>query len=201
MGNRFVWLLVKRSKELPFSSSPDEQAMIELTGRISKALQHGRTIGQLGMTAAFQNAWKAIYHDLSAERPGMAGALLGRAEAQVMRVAGLYAVLDGQRDLDLPHLKAALAVWEYAERSTVMIFGDSTGDPVADAILRGVRTSGELSDSQVSDLFGRHMSATHLAGAKTVLLAAGLIHSVEVETGGRPRIAWRPGAKKAKEAK
>ena len=140
------------------------------------------------------------YHELSADRPGMAGALLGRAEAQVMRLSGLYAVLDGYSVIDLVHLQAALALWRHAEASTRMIFGDSRGDPVADTILRALRQNGEQTDSQLSDVFGRHMSAAKLDRAKGVLQATGLAHSVSVETGGRPRMVWRAGAKQANNA-
>jgi len=200
-GNRFVWLAARRSKELPFPSEPDQAALTQLAGSIRRAVQHGRTCAALSLTEAGRKAWAAIYHDLSADRPGLAGALLGRAEAQVMRLAGLYALLDGQTAIDLPHLEAACALWAYAEASTVLIFGDATGDPVAGTILRSVTAGGELSDSQVSGLFGRHVSAARLDRAKVTLVAAGLIHSDVIETGGRPRMVWRAGAKKAKEAK
>jgi hypothetical protein len=128
----------------------------------------------------------------------MAGALLGRAEAQVMRLSGLYAVLDGQSVIDLGHLKAALAIWQYAESSTRMIFGDSLGDPTADTILKALRARGEITDSDISDLFRRHKTAAELERAKGVLEKVGQAHCVTIETDGRPRIVWRAGAKKAK---
>ena len=114
-----------------------------------------------------------------------------------MRLAGLYALLDGRDTMERVHLKAALAVWQHAEASTKMIFGDSLGDPVADTMLKPIHANGEQTDSQLSDLFGRHMSAAKLGQAKFTLSKAGLIHGVTVETNGRPRIVWRVGAKKA----
>ena len=80
-----------------------------------------------GSTDIARDAWGTIYHDLSADRPGMAGALLARAEAHVMRLSAIYCVLDGQNAIELDHLKAALALWQYAESSTRLIFGDSLG--------------------------------------------------------------------------
>jgi len=171
--------------------------MRQLAGRIGQIIERGRAISLIELSPDAREGWKAVYHDLSADHPGLARALLGRAEAQVMRLAALYAVLDGQSVMALVHLQAALALWDYAEASTRLIFGDSTGDPKADMILRAVRASGELSDSQVSDLFGRHMTAAKLDRAKDSLLAANLIHCETVETSGRPRVVWRPGEKKA----
>lgn len=200
-GNRFVWLIVRRSKELPFSSAPNPLDQERLVLELRRVLQNGQMIGRIGLTNEARQAWSSIYHDLSAERPGLAGALLGRAEAYVMRLAALYAVLDEQGMVASPHLKAALALWEFAEASTRMIFGEATGDPVQDTILRAVKTSGALSDSQVSDLFGRHVPAARLDRAKAALVEAGMIHSKMVETAGRPRVTWKAGAKKAKDEK
>jgi hypothetical protein len=196
-GNRFVWFAVRRSKELPFPSSPPESDLSVLAAAIRKILPIARACGELTLSTLAREQWKQLYHDLSADRPGMAGALLGRAEAQVMRLSGLYAVLDGHSIIDLVHLKAALALWQHAEASTRLIFGDSLGDPDADAMLRAIRTIGERTDSELSDLFKRHRSAAELERAKGTLMQAGLAHPVTIETDGRPRIVWRAGAKKA----
>ena len=196
-GNRFVWLMVQRSKELPFPSTPDQEELEALARRIGAAIRHGRTLGRLTLTDATCEAWRAIYYDLSADRPGLAGALLGRAEAQVMRLAGLYALLDGEGAVDTVHLKAALALWEYAESSTRQIFGNSTGDSIADTILQALRSSNELDESAISALFGRNVSAARLDQAKGVLESNGLAHgAIRVsELGGRPARVWRRGTK------
>ncbi|MDI3465643.1 MAG: hypothetical protein OJF50_004464 [Nitrospira sp.] len=196
-GNRFVWFVVRRSKELPFPSAPPESELACLARTIRDVLPTARACGELRLSPSARELWVASYHDLSADHPGMAGVLLGRAEAQVMRLCGLYAVLDGQSVIDLVHLQAALALWQYAEASTRMIFGDSLGDPTADTMLRAIRTKGEQSDSELSDLFKRHKPAAELERGKQVLEQAGLAHCVTIETEGRPRIVWRPGAKKA----
>jgi hypothetical protein len=189
-GNRFVWLAVKRSKMLPFGADPDETALHTLAVGVGKAIRCGRTIGRTELTDAFCEAWKEVYPVLSEGQPGLAGSLLGRAEAQTMRLSALYAVLDGTGKIDAVHLEAALALWDYAEASTKLIFGDSTGDPVADTILRAVRTGGELSDSEISSLFGRNISASRLERAKVALLSAGLLQRRTDPGSGRPRTVW-----------
>ncbi|MEP6959251.1 MAG: hypothetical protein ABI980_11025 [Nitrospirota bacterium] len=194
-GNRFCWFAVRRSKELPFPGTPIESDLAAVAARLKDALRVARGVGALRLSASTREAWGAVYHELSADRPGMAGALLGRAEAHVMRLAGLYALLDGRDTIDLVHINAALALWQHAEASTKMIFGDSLGDPAADTMLKAIRASGELTDTQLSDLFGRNLSAVKLELAKGVLAAAGLVHCVTLETGGRPRIIWRAGTK------
>ncbi len=191
-GNRFLWLLVKRSKEVPFSSSPEPTALQALALRIRRAGQAGRSVGQLELTEAAKDVWLAVYHDLSSDRPGLVGSLLARGEAQVLRLAALYCLLDAQRAIDRVHLMAALAIWQYSEESATIIFGDATGDADADVILRAVRTR-EYSDSEISDLFARNRSQARLNQAKQMLQAAGLIHSVILKSIGRPQRVWRAG--------
>lgn len=195
-GNRFVWFFVQRSKELPFPSMPDDSKMGELASRVGSAIRQARSVGAIGMTESFCEKWKAVYHKLSADRPGLAGSLLGRAEAHVMRVSALYAVLDGHKDIDLTHLNAALALWDYAEASTRLIFGDNTGDLEADTILRTLRERGELTDTDISGLFRGHAPALRLQQAKALLESAGFIYQEKMTTEGRSRTIWRPVAKK-----
>jgi hypothetical protein len=59
------------------------------------------------------------------ECPGLVGTLLARAEAQVLRLSMLYALLDGTATIRTEHLYAALALWEYVEASVTYIFGTS----------------------------------------------------------------------------
>ena len=53
----------------------------------------------------------------------MLGAATSRAEAQVLRISVLYAILDKALWIRPEHLLAALAVWEYAERSARKSWG------------------------------------------------------------------------------
>lgn len=192
-GNRFAFFVVKRAQELPEFSEPDRAQTEAVTGRLKAALLYARTADRLTMTAAAREEWIAIYHDLSADRPGVVGALLGRAEAQVQRVAALYCLLDLQRQVDIPHLRAALALWLYAEASTEYLFGNSTGDPDADNILAAIHRAGELSDTEISALFSYNRTQKRLDQAKKILEVAGLVTSDERKTGerGRPVRVWK----------
>lgn len=61
--------------------------------------------------------WWGIYEVLSEGKPGLLGAVISRAEAQVMRLSCLFALLDCSLVVRKPHLEAALAVWRYSEDS------------------------------------------------------------------------------------
>lgn len=136
-----------------------------------------------------------VYHDLSKDRPGLPGALLNRSEAYVMRLAALYALLDCQNHIGHSHLVAALTLWDYSERSVYLIFGDKTGDPIADIILGALKRN-ELTDTQISNFFHRNQNAGRLNHAKRFLEELGRITSYQRETNGRDETVWKIGCDK-----
>ena len=69
------------------------------------------------MTGAARTFWEPTYDALMTERHGLLGAVTARGATQVLRVALIYALLDGVEQMDVVHLKAALAVWNYCGRS------------------------------------------------------------------------------------
>jgi len=101
----------------------------------------------------------------------MAGAVTGRAEAQVMRIGAIYALLDQSLQIRLEHLQAALALWEYCELSAAWIFGTSTGDRNADKILRALRHAANgLTKTGISrQVFNGHAASVDIEDALRLL--------------------------------
>jgi hypothetical protein len=100
--------------------------------------------------------------------------------------------MDKSSRIELGHLEAALALWDYAEESTRYVFGDATGDPVADAIYEALKAAGErgMSRTEIRDLFKRHRSADRINRALALLLKAGRVLRGSKETGGRAAEWW-----------
>jgi hypothetical protein len=113
LANRFLWVCVRRSKILPFGGNLDASDFGRSVVRLHAAKEWGRDERELVFSVAARDAWSRVYPDLSAGRPGLLGAVLARAEAQVLRLAILYAALECSPTIELPHLEAGLAVWEY----------------------------------------------------------------------------------------
>ena len=91
----------------------------------------------------------------------MLGAACGRSSAQVLRFALIYALLDGTSAIDVAHLRAGLAVWDYCEQSAKHIFGDLLGDKVADTILLALRSAGSagMSRTEIYYLFNKNQTS------------------------------------------
>ena len=121
--------------------------------------------------------WRDVYGRLTKGHPGLFGAVTARSEAQVIRVALIYAVLDESDLVKLPHVEAGLAVWDYCEKSARHIFGEMLGDNVADTILIGLKQAfpeGLSRTEIIRDLFGSHGRSTAIAKALAKLRALGL---------------------------
>jgi hypothetical protein len=162
-ANRFLFPLVKRSKLLPFGGDISDEVIEGLGKELAEILW--RDIPQfplsIGMTNQAAAAGRQAYERLSAANPGLFGAVTARAEAQTLRLAMIYALLDGERNIDVDHLAAGMAVWEYCEASAALIFGKAAGDAVADEILRALKQASEdgLTRTVIRDLFGRNQTA------------------------------------------
>src|SRR5262249_17823093 len=86
------------------------------------------------------------------------GVITQRAAAQVLRLSMIYALMDQSNLIKPPHLKAALALWDYSEQSVKMIFEDMTGDANVDLILKCGRAFKKITRTELWALIGRSNS-------------------------------------------
>jgi hypothetical protein len=193
-ANRMLWLCVRRARVLPFGGALDDETIAELARRTAATIEAApRQRERVPMTADAREAWRRVYPQLSEGRPGLLGALTARAEAQVVRLALIRALLDGHGEISTDHLRAALALWEYADASAYYIWGDTLGDPVPDEIMRALRQAGAAgrTRTELRDLFRRHRGAEDISRALATLTTAGKATRImRSDTGGRPAELW-----------
>jgi hypothetical protein len=129
-GNRFSFFCVRRSQILPRGGQIDATKLADLTKRIQSALDFARKeIGILKFSDETLGKWDELYPKLSAERPGLLGSMLARAEAQVCRLAFVHAAMDKSALVQPRHLTPAVALWEYSEASVEHIFRQEARRP------------------------------------------------------------------------
>lgn len=190
-ANRFLFAQVRRSKHLPHGGSLSDRDLLPLSRALAAAVGKAREIDRVQMDADTRVAWETVYESLAVERGGMFGAITARAEAQTIRLALIYALLDGAAQIQLQHLEAALAVWSYCEESAREIFGDRTGNALADRILDALRAATEpLSRTAISAVLGRHAGREQIELALDLLRQSGMARSSSVPTGGRSVERW-----------
>lgn len=192
-ANRILWTCARRSKLLPEGGQINRVDFGPLLRRLTQAVQAAQNVGEMVRDDGARSLWRSVYADLSEGKPGLLGAVTSRGEAQVMRLASIYAMLDCTHIISEPHLRAAMAVWDYAERSAAYVFGESLGDPLADEIWSKLKQTGCMTRTEIRDLLGRNASADKIGAALATLLEAGLATKhVQRDGPGRPEESWFP---------
>ncbi len=193
-ANRIIWIGVRRSKILPDGGNLNDDDLQPLRKRLQDVINFSKTVGEMKRDEESRALWHKVYPYLTRDSQGLLGAVTSRAEAQVLRLSGVYALLDRSPVIRQEHLLAALAFWDYSERSAAYIFGDSSGDPVADTILVKLRSAypSGVSQEEIQNLFSRNHKADRLHAALNVLAQHGLVVQEKEKTGqsGRPASLW-----------
>ncbi len=176
-GNRFLWVCVRRSKLLPEGGRLNEVDFTSFLSRLSEAVNFATQAGRISFDEESRGLWREVYGPLSEGKPGMFGALVSRAEAQVVRLACIYALLDQSKTIR----PVLMTSQKYA-----------TGDPMADQILAALRDApGGLSQTDINNLFGRNLPSGRIHQALNLLLNQRLVVAESRETGGRRAIIWK----------
>jgi len=191
-ANRFLFVCARRSKLLPEGGMLGDDELRPLIDRLRDALRFAGVQGKLERSSEARTLWANVYGELSEGRPGLLGAATSRAEAQVGRLAVLYALLDHAGEVRAEHLRAALALWDYCHRSAAYVFGAALGDPLADELLERLRRAGSkgLSRTEIRDALGRHRPGDEIDRALAQLEGLKLAQHEDVTTGGRPAERW-----------
>lgn len=193
-GNRFLVVKVQRAQILPRGGNLPQSEWDRLARLRRDAVRDARSIGTMDFTEAGNELWTdLVYYFHAKPRYGLFGAMTARWRPQLLRMAMLYAALDGQSRVDVDHLLAAQCAWEYVEKSTADIFGKATGDPIADRILVAVTESdhGITRDELRSIVGSRNFPTQRIDDAISLLIRSKDVVKVVEETGGRPRTVYR----------
>jgi hypothetical protein len=191
-ANRFLWCCVRRSKLLPEGGLYPQEALAPLAHQLKTVVIAARKTGQMQRDQDARARWAAIYEELSEGKPGLVGHVTARAEAQVLRLSCLYALLDQSPIVHVSHLDAALALWHYCEASARYIFGNALGDALADEILhmlRAVAPDG-MTRTDIYNTFGRNKRSITIQQALAGLWRHQLVTYTTEATAGRPIERW-----------
>jgi hypothetical protein len=119
--------LRKAEQVLPFGGEKLDYSNIQ--HRLKSAIAHARRAEEVPFDGEARKVWEAVYPDLAHPPGGLFGNVTARAEAQVRRLACLYALLDESSFVEVKHLQRQVSqAWKYCANSCRAIFGDATGD-------------------------------------------------------------------------
>jgi hypothetical protein len=198
-SNRILWVATERKKRV---SRPkwidwcrDYPGIVERLKSIVEifTLAH-RT---LVWSKAGEEAWDDFYQSIPDEESGIVGSIIARSDAHVLRLSMKYAILDRTTLMEPRHLEAAMAVWDYCQRSAQWVFGEKTGNKMADKIYWALERAPQgLTKQEIADsVFGRNYTKINLDAALACLLAAKLASFTvdRLKKGGRKAQRWFVG--------
>jgi len=189
--NRFLPVLSRQSKLLPDGGGLSEAALKALGAELAAAVEGISAVGRMSRTAEAAQYWQELYSRLAADHAGdgPVAQVVARAVPQVLRLSVLAALLDEQEQIDLPHLKAAEAMWSYAEDSAWYLFAVGTGNPDLDRLKAFVDYAGDKGVSRRAisvECFGGHRTKTQIDALLAELLSLGNHAERQKPTAGRP---------------
>ena len=193
LANRLLIIACRRTRLLPEGGSADPLHDTGLIAMLAATIKHARAAGHVRLHPHARELWHHAYTTQLATTPtGIAGALCARAEAHVIRLALIYTLADGERQISVEHLQAALALWDYAARSAAWALQGATGDPLAEQIHAALRQAqpGGLTRSQISDALQHNRPAEQIQRALDALTLAGRATRAQIPTAGRPAELW-----------
>jgi hypothetical protein len=190
-ANRFLWVFAQRSKKLPEGGYFHQADTTPFVRRLAEAAKSARVVGEMRRDAEAAELWREIYDRLDEETDSNIAPILSRAEAQIMRLACVYALLDCSAVVRRVHLEAAHALWRYCEASVVCIFGDAPNDRVSSKIMDALIEAGEagLTQTEINYLFKGRVKA--IWRVLRDMQAQGLVSPATEQTAGRWATRWR----------
>ena len=200
LANRFIWFCSRKSKSLPETIEYPTQQLNSFINTLKNIIEEIRGLGEFEVKfdPEAKILWREIFYTIEKNREeGTIGNVLARDIPQVRRIAMIYALLDGSFEfINVIHLKAALAVWEYAESSVRFIFGSGTTpppDPISEKILEYLKEiNAEATQTEINQkCLGGNKSASEISKSLHVLSELGKIsHRVEYLNNTKKTKTW-----------
>jgi hypothetical protein len=193
-SNRVLWVAVQRTKELPIPLWINWHKHPDIKNRVAEVM---KTLGPKSIERGFEwdaqaeKEWSEFYKSksklIAANSSGIVGSIVARSHAHVLRLTMLYTVLDNSTLMKPEHLRAAIAFWQYCERSAMWVFGQKTGNKMADKIDWALKREPKgMTRSQINlDVFNNHAGKVSLDQAFSLLIDASLARFVMERAKGK----------------
>lgn len=183
-GNRVLWGYVDRRSIIPNLEPVPDHVRNTLVAHLRAALVRARGAGLVRRSPEASDLWSHLYRRMAEDDPtGIVGALTARAEAQVLRLSLVYALIDGCSTIERRHLESAWELWRYCRWSAQHIWvGTGTGDPDVDRVAAILRSGEELTSTHLDRMFYGHKNVSAI---RERVVALGIAQEISRTTGGR----------------
>jgi hypothetical protein len=198
MANRVLWCASRKTGDMPNVERLDWEQHPDLIGQLKQVLK--QRLANTDDPAFFSRTpdakkfWDTLYRKLNAEKQnGTIDNVLARDTSHILKVALTFAVCDEADQIDVCHLKAALAVVDYCRDGARWIFGKATGNKLANNILAALRRErrGMTRTQIIKDVCYGNTPKSQLDTALTELVQNKLAHlNLKKNEKGQPIERW-----------
>lgn len=190
-GNRFLWAECRRTRRLP--KGGDLIVLEPFIQPLSDAVAWASEQGQITRDDGAEIEWHEWYLQVPGNK-GLIGAMLARAEPQVLRLSLIYALLDRSSRVRREHIRAGIAVWDYCEASVKRLFGSKSQNQAEPQWLQVLNVLPELPDviskTEIYRVFRNRLKASVLDGALHELELRGMATRHQQHGAGRTAEVW-----------
>ena len=159
---------------------------VRLLGELlARSIDQASHIGEVVFSGDAEILYRELYPELSGDRDrGAWSTVTARAEVQVIRLALCYALIDGLDVIDLKHLRAAVAAWQYCDDSARYLFEKVSTAPLVDRVIDHLK-AGSKTTTQLHKAFSGHVDSRSLNTTLSELVDDGRVVRSGQATGGR----------------
>ena len=195
-ANRHIFIPAKRTKIISRPGRMEPQALTYYAQELNSALNAAHGAREVALTEEAWERYDDIYREVETRDvgEGLALSIITRGAPNILRMALITALINKSPTIEVEHLEAAYAIWNYAEAGVLHIYGDKLGDRYADTLLSAVRQAGDkgITGRDAYRAFSGHVDKDRLYEAAELLVRRGLIQKLEVvkQGAGRPTTVY-----------
>ena len=186
--NRILLVYSARTKSLPNGGKPlywDEEI-----ATLQGIKEFAQGIGSMSRSHEANELWCSFYEELKGNIPsGLWGKAVTRGCAQVVRLSMIYALMDLSQTVDVGHLRAAKAVWDYCHASARWALEEYRLSGDAHRIYEALCTGDKDRTYIVKNVFNGKRSQRQIDAALKELSAE--VDEGTQSTGGAPKTIYK----------
>lgn len=204
-ANRGLFCMSRRSKLLPRGAPAPVE--VNRAGRcLGDAIRKARGLLAASFDETTGYAWDLAYESFGSDAPSPTlRDMEARGDMHCLRIAMLFAILDGTAIIGRPHLNAALAVWAYCRDSARHLFGPNGSveesremttqqrdakkfEDDLSSLDEALRLAGQLSGTDQRSVFSGNRTSAYVGRLRKELISRGqAVEQVEPPSVGRPK--------------
>lgn len=188
--NRHLAVWSERSKVLPSPKRLDGDVVAEFVERLDDAVRFAGAVDEMTRDDDAEALWCHVCPALLATgRSETMAALLERSRPHVVRLSMISALMDRSDTIRVPHLLAALALWDLSAATWAHVFSGDAEDPRQRQFMDALMAlGGKARHSDIAEKLGWNWSAAAFGAIVDDLVQDGRIKASKVAAagGGRP---------------